>query len=161
MRKIILLAAAVLALGYAVFAWATVDRRGDEAQIRSVIRDAADAVRVRGVNTIISHVSADYQDDSGLSRDSLRLLVGQALWDESQRYRCEARIEELTVNGDKAEVVTHATITSYESGERVYDRTLTLLFARESGRHAVILPVKTWRVIGSRDAGLDVDSLLQ
>jgi len=160
MRNVIGLVVAVLVLGYVVFAWATVDRRGDEVRIAAMIQRAARAVQARQVGTIISCVSQDYRDDSELNRDGLRLLLTQALWDEP-RYKCRARIEKLTVTGDTAEAQVHATVTSLDSGDTIYNRTVTLLFLREDGRHALIMPVKIWRAIGSRNAALDFESMMQ
>jgi hypothetical protein len=160
MRKIILLAVLVMALGYVVFAWATVDRRSDAMRISSMIQAAARAVPRRDLNTIISCLSSHYTDDQGLNYDTLRMFLARALWDKDQRYKCQVRIQKLTITGDNAEAEIHATVTSINSGDKVYDRTLTLVFMLEKGRHAVIWPIRIWRVTGSRNAALDVESML-
>jgi len=156
MRTAIWITLAILVAGYVVFAFATVDHNSDEAQITAIVQKGTEATQNRNPGSLISVVSTNYKDEAGLNYDRLRLVLAQALRNETD-FTVSTSIKNTRIKGDTATVQLHVTIKRPLKGEVFYDRDLTMLLAKESGRHAMIIPVKVWRVTGSRNLGLGMD----
>jgi hypothetical protein len=153
MRTAIWLALAVLAGAYFIYAAATLDRRGDGDQIRSLVSDTATAIGKCDLDGTIRCVSADYKDDDGLTHDKLRMLLAQAFRSDSS-FTTRATVEGLTIRGSAASALVHAVVRS-SAGAVIYDRNLTLSLRKQRGRHAWVWPVDVWRVTSVR--GLRID----
>ncbi|MHB9037877.1 MAG: hypothetical protein ACYC64_14560 [Armatimonadota bacterium] len=135
----------VAAVTYAVIAFATVDRRDDDAQITSMIRSTVSSIQKRDLSGTISCVSKDYKDSSGMNYDRLRLLTAQALRVENN-YTADAQTKRIDVKGDTALVDLHFAVRAVNGGRPMYERDLMLHLNKEDGRHAWIIPIKIWRV---------------
>jgi len=153
MRKVIWVTLAVLVLGYGVFALATLDRRADDEQIRSLFVQAADAVAKRDTGGALSLVSADYKDASGLNYDRLRLLTAQALHSE-QKFTVDYKLANITISGDTATAGVDLTVNGGDPGRTIYKRLLTVTLHKENIRHALIIPTKVWHVTSIENLGL-------
>lgn len=154
MRAAIWLLVAIAALSYGIYAFATVDRRSDEAQLTALVNDAAAAVQKQDLNGTISCVSKDYKDDSGLNYDRLRLLTAQALRSE-ENYTANTDIKNLQIDGDTATIKLRAKVRGSDPSRIVYERDLTVYLTKENARHALIIPVKTWRVTRIEKLGFE------
>jgi hypothetical protein len=155
MRTAMWLALVAFVGGYLIYAAATLDRRGDEAQIRSLVGDTAAAVEKRDLDGAIRCVSADYKDDEGLTHDKLRMLVAQTLRTDSS-FTVDAAISKLTVQGSAATITVRALVKS-SSGGVIYDRDLILSLSKERGRHAWVWPEDVWRVTNVNGLHLETD----
>lgn len=145
MRAAIWVLIAVAVLSYGFYAFATVDRRSDEAQLTALVNDAAAAVQKQDLNGTITCVSKNYKDDSGLNYDRLRLLTAQALRSE-ENYATDATIKSLRIEGDTATINLHAKVKGNSPSRTIYERDLTVYLAKESARHALVIPVQAWRI---------------
>ena len=154
MRAAIWVILAVAVLSYGIYAFATVDRRSDEAQLTSLVNDAAAAVQKQDLNGTFSCVSKAYKDDSGLNYDRLRLLTAQALRSE-ENYTANADIKHLQVEGDTATIELHARVKGSAPSRTIYERDMTLYLTKESARHAFVIPVQTWRVTRVEKLGFE------
>ncbi len=154
MRTTLWIALAVFVLIYAVYAIATVDRRSDEAQILSLVEDSAAAVQEHNLGGAVAGVSKNYEDDAGLNYDRLRLLAAQALR-ENLKYSVDARPGKLKIEGNKAVLNVKAKLTQHGGGI-LYDRNITLHLEKENGRHALLIPVKVWRVVKTENLGANM-----
>jgi hypothetical protein len=155
MRAHLYMALAAVAAIYGIYAVATIDRRPDEQRIRSMVQSAAESIEKRDLSGVISCVSRNYEDEAGLNYDRLRVLAAQALRDEA-RFTASAEIRSLKVAGEKAVVELHAVIKGADGGE-VYDRDVTLLLDKEPTRHMLVAPTKVWRVVSTRNLGIDYE----
>lgn len=99
-----------LALAYAIYGIATVDRRTDEQQILSLIDNTARAVENHNFSGAIEAVSKHYKDDSGLTYDRLRVLAAQAMREEIT-YKVSAKPGPVGILGDSASVQVRVTVT--------------------------------------------------
>ncbi len=147
------LAIVALMAVYSGYAFLTVDRRGDEEQLRSLVESAATAVQDRSIGGAIGCVSRSYKDDNGLNYDRLRLLAAQAMRME-ERYTARAEIRNLSIDGAKATVDIHASVIP-AGGGKLYDRDVTLILRKEPARHMLVAPVKVWRVVSTKNLGLE------
>lgn len=141
----------VFAAIYIIYAVATVDRRDDESQIRSMIENATVAVQKRDLSRTIGCVSEKY-NDGAMNYDRLRLVVAQALRTEAN-YTARSEIRSLDIDGEKATVEVFASVKP-SGGGTLYERTITLSLTREPARHAFIVPTKAWRITSSSNLGL-------
>lgn len=153
MRTHLYVALATLAAVYGIYAVATLDRGPDAQRIRSMVQSAAESIEKRNLSGVISCVSKDYKDEAGLNYDRLRVLVSQALRDEA-RFTASAEIRSLKVDGDKATVELHAVVKGSD-GSEVYNQGFTLLLSKEPTRHMLVAPTKVWRVVSTRNLGID------
>ncbi|MEN6356564.1 MAG: hypothetical protein ABFD83_05710 [Armatimonadota bacterium] len=145
MRTYIRLALLAIVISCVIIAFATVDRNSDETQIRTMIHSTVTSIAKRDLGGTIACVSSNYKDSTGMTYERLRMLVAQALRVESD-YNASANIKSIRIDGDKAEVGLHFTVTATKGGSPIYERDLTLHLAKEDARHAWIIPVKVWRV---------------
>lgn len=152
-RTTLYLSALALAILYGGYGLLTVDRRSDAQQLRSLVERAATAVQKRDVGGAISCVSRSYKDTNGLNYDRLRLAAAQAMRME-EPYTAGAEIRHLTVDGRDAAIEIHAWVAS-RNGQPIYNRNVTLVLRKESGRHMMLIPVKVWRVVSSQNLGID------
>ena len=155
MRTAAWITLSVFAAAYLIYAIATIDRRGDEVQIRSLIQDAAAAIQKHDLGGTISCVSVHYKDSTGLNYDRLRNLTATTLRIEND-YTTSAEILRLDITGKDAVADVHAVVRSV-GGRALYDRELTLILQKESSRHAGIIPVEVWRVISVSNLGLNFE----
>jgi hypothetical protein len=152
MRMLWSVSLAIALACYGLFAYLTLDRRSDEVKIRSLIEDTVAAIGKRDLGGTMRCVSENYRDAEELNRDRLRMLVAQAFRAEPE-YTASADVRTLSVEGDSAVVFLRAVVKS-RLGESIYNRELVLSFRRESGRHALIVPTKVWRVVSAQNLGL-------
>ncbi|MCE5322623.1 hypothetical protein LLG46_04810 [bacterium] len=146
MRTYIWLALLAIVVSFVIIAFVTVDRSADEAQIRSMVSDTVSSINKRDLGGTIGCVSRDYKDSTDMTYERLRILVAQALRVETD-YHASAKVKSVSIEGDKAEVELHFTVTAIKDGSPMYERDLTLHMAKENSKHAWIIPVKVWRVI--------------
>ena len=147
MTRVVITAVLILAgLTWVLYGVLTVDRRGDEAQIRSLIEETVSAIQERNLSGVMRCVSGDYKDNDGNSYDRLRMLVAQALRAETE-YKASAEIQRIAIGKDRAAVELIANVTSGEGIRVNYKRDLTLLWRKEPARHLLIIPVSVWRVV--------------
>ena len=151
----VVLSAVLILVGVTWILWGvlTVDRRGDEARIRSLIEDTVTAIQKRDLGGVMRCVSGDYRDDDGNSYDKLRMLVAQALRAETE-YKASAEIRRIAIGKDRAVVELQAAVTSGEGIRMDYKRDLTLLWRKESARHLLIIPVSVWRVVKAENLAI-------
>jgi hypothetical protein len=155
MRIYIWMAIVVAAITYTAIAYLTVDRTGDEPQIRAMISDTVAAIEKRDLGGTIACVSKDYKD-AELNYDRLRVLVAQALRVEKD-YTAKAEVNSIKIDGNKATVDLVFNVNALKGGSSMYARNLTLHLAKENGRHALIVPVKVWRVTSVDGLALQVE----
>jgi len=153
MRMIIWVSVVAFAASYGIFAYTTLDRRSDEAQVTSLFSQAADAIQRRDLSGAIGCVSANYKDPSGLNYDRLRVLTAQALRME-QKFNVDYKLDNVRISGDTASAGVDLTIKGADPNTIVYKRMLTVTLTKESGRHALVIPVKVWRVTSIDNLGL-------
>ena len=159
MRTAIGLAILVMIVVYVVVAFATVDRGTDQAQIAAVMARGIAATQSRDLSSLISCVSSNYSDEAGLNFDRLRIVLAQAMRNETN-YTITTSRQTTRIDGDRATVDLHVAL-KHPGGDAFYDRDLTIVLAKESTLHMLVAPVKAWRVIGSKNLGLDIgDSAL-
>lgn len=140
-------------VGYLLFAWVTLDRRGSEERIVSLVEDAVKAVNERDLGGVLRYVSRDYRDDEGFNRERIRMLLAQGMRTET-KYHASARVDDITVGGDQAVLRVFVSVEN-DIGAVFYKRTLTLRLRQEAARHALIFPVKTWRIVSAGDLGIN------
>jgi hypothetical protein len=139
---------------YVAVAFVTVDRGKDQAQIAAVINRGVAATQIRDLSSLISCISPNYSDEAGLNYDRLRILLAQAMRNETG-YSIITSKQVIRIDGSRATVNLHVTL-KHAGGDAFYDRDLTILLAKERARHMLIAPEKAWRVIGSKNLGLDM-----
>ena len=153
MRKIVWVILITLAAAYTTYALVTLDRRSDEAQIAALVASGTKAVQQRDLSTAMSCISKKYKDKSGMNYERLRVVIAQTLQAETD-YTVRTTTQSVKLNGDKAIVEVHVDVRSNNDGNSMYDRDLTISMHKESARHALILPVKVWRVTSFTNLGL-------
>lgn len=153
MRAIIWITIATLAAGYGLFAYLTLDRRGDEEQLSSIFARTAQAAEKRDLSGTIACVSAKYKDADGLNHDRLRMLTAQALQTE-QKFTVDYTLKSTKILGDVATVEVALKVKGADGVSTIYNRDLTVVFTKESGRHALIMPASYWRVTSVDGLGL-------
>ena len=147
----LLIAPALIGI-YIAIAFLTVPTLDDRASISDVITKGAAAVTDRDLSALVSLVSRQYSDDLGLNHDRLRLLIARELRNEAP-YDLSISKQEIEVDGERAEARMQV-VFKHRGGDVFYDRELTFIFARETGRHLLVAPVPVWRVISSENLGL-------
>lgn len=152
MRKAIWIAVLVIVIAYVAVAFATQDRRSDQAKVDALVARGTQAVRDRNLIGVVSCVSTNYRDEAGIGYDRLRILLAQAMRTETN-YTLTTSSPVTTFDGDQATVTLHITL-KHAIGDPFYDRDLTLELAKENASHMLIVPAKQWRVTGSRNLGL-------
>jgi hypothetical protein len=145
MRIYIWLALLAVAISGVITAYMTVDKSSDETQIRSMVRNTLSSIDKRDLGGTIACVSRNYKDPSDTRYDRLRMLIAQALRVETD-YTADAKINSLSINGDKATMNVHFTVIRIKDGIPMYERNLTVCLTNENARHAWIIPVRVWRV---------------
>lgn len=152
MRTAIWIIVGALAAIYVAAAFLTVDHQTDQAQIDALIAQGVTATQKHDLSGLVSCVSRNYKDDSGLNYDQLRVALAQAMRGETN-YVIQASNQSTKISGDKATVTMHVALR--RGGEPFYDRDLTILLAKEDARHMLVVPVKAWRVVSSRNLGFE------
>ena len=155
-RLTVWIALITMVIGYLVYGFVTIDRRGDADQIGSLINDEAAAIQQRDLSTAMAGISKDYKGDDGMNYDRLRLLTAQALRQETS-YTASVDSPRIDVRGENATVVVHAVVKS-ESGGAMYDRQLTVTLRKERGIHAAVIPVSVWRIVSVKNLGLSLET---
>ena len=145
--RIALIVFAVLAAVYLVAAFATVDRRSDTQQIGELISDGRSAAQNRDLAGVVSLVSRNYTDESGFNYDRLRILIANAMREETD-YSVEVSNRRVEIDGDKADVDLYV-VLKRSGGNVFYERDLKLILTKESARHLFIVPTSVWRVVSS------------
>ncbi|MCE5315211.1 MAG: hypothetical protein ABFD49_00450 [Armatimonadota bacterium] len=158
MRMYIWLALLIAAVTYVIVGLATLDRSSNDAQIRSMIGRTVSSIQKRDLGGTILCVSKSYKDSSGTNYDRLRLLAAQALRVERE-YTARAQIKRIDVHANTATVYLHVSVTAVDGGP-IYSRNLTLRLAKEDGRHALLIPVKVWRVVSVDGLAIDMQDEL-
>lgn len=153
MRAIIWAILTSLVAGYVIFAYATVDRRDDQARLTSLFADAAVAIQKRDIGKTIACVSENYKDPSGTNYNKLRMLTAQALRVD-QEFKVEYSIKKINITGDNATADVNLTLRG-NSGSPIYKRDLMITLAKENGRHALIMPATFWRITSVDNIGWD------
>lgn len=121
----------------------------DEEQIRTLLTEGEKAIESRSVNGALACVSKDYSDPSGFNRDGLRLQVIEA-FRSADGYDVTLQTANMRLDGDNAEVQTSATLAALDKFGRheVFSGPITIRLKKESARRYLVLPVRTWRVVG-------------
>jgi len=156
MRTALWIAAAVFVGIYVAFAFATVDRSPDQAQINALIARGVEATQSRDLTTMVSCISPNYKDNA-LNYDQLRMVLAQAL-KNVEPYTVSISDQTCEINGNEATVKLHVRLR-HTSGGTFFDRRMTLKLAKEDDRHMLIAPVKTWKVVGSENLGLGMTQI--
>lgn len=154
MRAVVWIVTLAAFAAYGLYAFATLDRRGDDEVLRGIILDAARAAENRDVGGIMESVSTDYKDSAGLNHDQIRMLAAQAVRSDVQ-FKMNADIDSLSISRDSAKAQVHVTALNPYGG-RLYDRDLTIKFVREPARHMLVIPTRAWRVKSIDNHGLNV-----
>lgn len=157
MRIILTITTLAILTAYAIYGFATVERRSDEAQIQGLFVNAADAVQKRNLNGALSCLSKDYKDDQGRNYDAIRLLAVNIMKNGEVNYTVDAKPGKVVVSGDEATLQARVKAKGTKS-EFEYEREMTLHLTRENGRHAWFLPAKVWRVTNIENLGINLDS---
>lgn len=152
MHKAVWIAVLLAAVAYVAAAFATVDHRSDRARIDALIARGAQAVQKRDVTGVVSCISTDYKDDTGINYDRLRILLAQAMRAEGG-YIVTTSTQSERIDGDQATVTLHVTLR-HPDGVVFYDRKLALDLVNEAATHMLIVPTKSWRVVSSENLGL-------
>lgn len=152
MRVIWSVTLAVALASYTLFAYVTVDRRGDEAKIKSLIDRTVVAVNKRDIGGAMRCVSENYKDAEGLNRDRLRVLCAQAFRSEPE-FTATAEVDSSSVQATEATVSLRAFVKTRKN-ESVYDHRLVLTLRQEPARHMLLVPTKVWRVVSVDNLGL-------
>ena len=145
----------VLGAVYGICALATVDHRGDEVRIRSLITDTTSAIGKRNLGGTVACLSQNYSDETGLNYDRLRLIIAQSLRIDTP-YTARADIRGLEIEGEDAVVQVHGVVEAVGGGD-LYARDLTLHLKKEPTRHMGIVPTRVWRVVRVDNLGLRTD----
>lgn len=153
LRTIVLVILILSGLVYGICAFATIDRRNDEKQIRSLIENASASIQNRNLSGTIRCVSYEYKDDEGINYDRLRVFVVQALRTEI-KYTITTNIKSININDKDATVDLHVLIKPASDSESLYNRDITLDFHKERGRHAMLIPVDVWRIRNAKNLGV-------
>jgi hypothetical protein len=143
---------AVAVASYTLFAYVTVDRRGDEAKIKSLLDRTVVAVNKRDIGGAMRCISENYKDSENLNRDRLRVLCAQAFRAEPE-FSATAEVSSSSVQGTEATVALRALVKT-KNQEAIYDRRLVLTLRQESARHMWLIPTKVWRVVSVDNLGL-------
>lgn len=152
MRTAIWLVILAITIIYVATALLTVEHGTDQARINAVIAQGVAATQSQDLSGLVSCLSKDYKDDSGLNYDRLRVVLAQAMRSEAN-YTITASGQTIHIDGDQATVKLHVTLK--HPGEVFYDRDITVMLAKENARHMLIVPIKTWRVVGSQNLGFE------
>jgi hypothetical protein len=155
MRRAIWITLAVIVVGYLVYAVATVDRRSDQAQVESLFANAAESVQKRDISGTLALVSENYKDNSGRDYNNLRLIVAQALRTDLV-YKVSYKIKKTTLTDTTATAVVNMSLRAINNS-LIYGRDFTVVLTKEPGRHALVVPIKTWRVTNIDDLGLQFE----
>jgi hypothetical protein len=153
-RTALWITAAVLIGVYVAIAFATVDHSSDQAQVDALIARGIAATQSRDVTTMVSCISPNYKGDA-LNYDQVRMVLAQALRNESDYTVSVSDQTSPEIDGDHATIELHVKL-KHAGGATFYDRKMTLELAKEDDRHMLVAPVKTWKVIGSENTGLNV-----
>lgn len=94
---------------YVAVAFITVDRGTDQARIDAVIARGVAATQSRDLSTLISCISPSYSDAAGLNYDRLRILLAQAMRNETA-YSVSTSRQTTLINGNRATVNIHVTL---------------------------------------------------
>ena len=140
---------------YLTVAFVTVDRVTDQAQIDAVIAQGVAATQSRDLSALISCISPNYKDEAGLSYERLRIVLAQAMRNETS-YTVTTSKPTTLIDGNRATVNLHVSL-KHPGGDTFYDRDLIILLAREDTRHMLVAPAKAWRVIGSKNLGIAME----
>lgn len=154
MRKIICIVLITLAAAYTAYALVTLDRRNDAAQVTALVASGTEAIQKRDLNAAMSCISKNYKDASGMNYERLRVVIAQTLQTDTD-YIVRTSTQNMKVDGDKVTVAVHVDVQSKNDGSKMYNRDLTISMHKENARHALILPVKVWRVTSFTNLGLD------
>ncbi len=112
---------------YLAVALFTVDRGADRAQIEAVIAKGEAAAQQRDLAGLVSCVSKQYSDQTGLNYDRLRILIAKAMRSEGP-YNVAVSDQKIEIKGDRA-VVDLRVVLSRSAGDIFYDHKLTLILA--------------------------------
>jgi hypothetical protein len=137
-----------------IVAFATVDHSTDQAKVAALIARGIAATQDRDLTTLVSCISSNYKDET-LKYDQLRWALGQAFGNETS-FTVSTSTPDIRITGDRATVKMHVTLKHTPGNGTFYDRTPTLLLAKEDDHHMLVAPEKVWRVVGSKDMGLGV-----
>lgn len=154
MRKITFIILIALVAAYGAYALVTLDRRSDEEKVSALVANGTEAIQTRDLSAAMSCISKNYEDEAGMNYERLRTVIAQALQTETD-YTVYTSTKDVKQNGDKVIVDVHVDVKSKKDGSKMYNRDLTISMQKESARHALILPVKVWRVTSFTNLGLD------
>ena len=152
--KLIILA--LIAATFGIYALVTIDRRSDDAQIRSLVQSTTTAIEKRNFSGAVACISQDYKDQYGLNYDRLRMLIAQILRDE-RSYTAKAKITRLEVDGDSAKLNVDLSVNGEGNSNIAYSRNIYVILKKEDAKHLLFIPVKTWRVVSADNLGLELE----
>lgn len=156
MRTTLWIVAIAIVVVYATTALLTVDHQPDRDQINALIAQGVTATQNRNLSNLVSCVSKDYKDDCGLNYDRLRVVLAQAMKNETN-YTVTTSKQTTEIDSNKATVKLHVVLK--HPGGVFYDRDLTILLAKENAHHMLIVPIKAWRVVGTQNLGFESDGI--
>ena len=137
----------MVVIGLALYQVMTTKPPPDQEQIARQIENARSAAENRSVNGIFHAISANYIDSEGHNVDQLHFILTRALRDSGQ-LTIALSPPNTNVAGDTATSLIHAHIVSQQN-KAAFDTDVTLHWRREDGTRFLILPAKTWRVVGA------------
>jgi hypothetical protein len=121
----IILAAAIIVGGVFLSYFGLGTRGDDKQQILVLIGDVEQAANARDWGRVLSHVSADYKDKTGMTKDSLRGLAMQA--SRLDRVRVQTKVEGVTVSDkNRATVLLRLSVGRNEGGAASFDVMIVL-----------------------------------
>ncbi len=151
-RTLLWLSAIALAIGYGIYAFATVDRRSDEAQIRSLVVTTTKAIDSQDLGGTVACLSQNYKGDDGLNYDRLRVLIAQAMRAHPQ-YTAKSKLKSLEITGSEAVMQVDLTVHTQQDGD-IYKPNMIIHLAKEPTRHMGLVPTRVWRVVKVEKLGL-------
>lgn len=121
----------------------------DEQQILAMVEKGRSAIEHKDIKTAFSFISPDYSDSVGNNPDRLRAFVIQAFRSQD-RYRVYVTEPRVSVLGDRATADLQVRMVGTSEGQEheLFNDPMQISLRREGGRRWLIVPSKTWRIIG-------------
>ena len=120
-RWAIILAAVIIAGGVFLSYFGLGTRGDDKQQVEAVIADVQHAASARDWGRVLSHISPDYRDKGGMSKDALRGLAAQATSLEKP-FQLQATVQGVTVSDkNRATALVRVTVAHAEGGAQALD----------------------------------------
>jgi hypothetical protein len=139
----------LLAAGAFLLTEARRQQPDDQTRILALLAEGEKAVEAKDLRATMSLVSRDYQDDTGNSRNDLRVYA-LGYYREVDQIGLAIRDPQIEVKEERARVDATAVMDVRTKGTLTSLRTsipVILILAREPARRLLIFPDYRWRVI--------------